>query len=220
MCFSAGASFTAGAALTVAGMATTASVRRPAQRLFSIIPLIFGIQQVAEGWVWVTLQNPGNEALQKFATYFFMIVADVVWPVLIPASILMFEESPERRKILKILLGGGAVLSLYYGTCLALVPQTPEVLNCHINYSGEFVHALIIPAFLLYLVVTIPPFFISTVKWMRWLGTAMFVSVSIAAIFYVKNVSSVWCYFAAVLSILMLFVIREDNKARELSPAT
>ncbi|HNX43266.1 MAG TPA: hypothetical protein PLJ84_00780 [Bacteroidales bacterium] len=213
MCFSATASFTAGAVITAIGVASELKVRKKSQRLFAAVPLIFGLQQIAEGFVWVSLQRPDQLLMQYISTYVFLITADVLWPVMVAASCLLMEENPGKRKILKILLAAGAALSLYYAFCLLSFAVTPEILNCHINYAGEFPHVLVIPAFLVYLVVTITPFFVSGVKGMPWLGAVLFLACVVSVIFYIQNLTSVWCFFAAILSIFIyLLISREKQK--------
>jgi len=212
MCFSAGASFTAGAVISAIGVATIMNVRKPSQKLFAVIPLIFGIQQLTEGFVWLALQNPGHLTIQKISTYIFLVVADVLWPVIIPGSLLLMEENMKKRKALRIFLIAGAVLSLYYAICLINFRVTPEILNCHIYYGSAFIQALMIPAFLFYQVVTLIPLFISGVKGMRWLGLLMFLAVVVTVIFYIKNVTSVWCFFAAVISLVIYRMIRRDPR--------
>jgi hypothetical protein len=220
MCFSAGASFVSGGILSAAGVATIARVRRPSQRLFSFIPLIFGIQQIAEGFVWIGLQDPGHDVIMRIGMYIYLITALVLWPSMVPGSILMMEESPERKKLLKMILPAGLLLSLYYATCLVIFRVDPEIINCHINYGRSFIPALMLPAFLLYIIVTVPSFFVSSLRGMKWLGLVMFISVLITVIFYVRNVTSVWCFFAGALSILIYLVIRYDNKIMAEGKAT
>jgi hypothetical protein len=207
MCFSAGASFTAGAVISAIGIATVAKVSNPAQKLFAFIPLLFGIQQLAEGCVWLTMQNPGHEVIQKTSMYLFLIAADVLWPVMIPGSLLLMEENKKRRKALWVFFSAGAVLSLYYAFCLISFRVTPQMLNCHIYYGGDFIPSLMIPAFLLYIVVSVTPLFISGVKGMYWLGILMFIGCVVTVIFYIKNVTSVWCFFAAIISVGIYRVI-------------
>jgi hypothetical protein len=152
--------------------------------------------------------------LQKAGLYVFLITADVVWPTMVPGSILAMEESPERRKLLKFILPAGMLLSLYYAVCLIHFRVTPEIINCHINYGGSFIPLLMIPAFLLYILVTVSSFLISSVKGMKWLGLVMFVSVVITVVFYVRNVTSVWCFFAAILSVMMFWIIDSSEKKK------
>ena len=54
MCFSASASFVAGVSLTAIGVATVRKAEGPAERPFAMIPLLFGIQQLTEGVIWLT----------------------------------------------------------------------------------------------------------------------------------------------------------------------
>jgi hypothetical protein len=207
MCFSAGASFTAAAVIAAAGVATTANVSKPSQRLFACIPFLFSIQQIAEGFLWLTLLNPDQVILQKINTYLFLIPADVLWPVLIPLSILLMEENVKKRRMIRIFLYAGILLSLYYSICMLLFSVHPVIMNCHIYYGGSFPGKLMLPAFLLYITVTVAPLFISTVKRMYIFGIMMFVACVVSVIFYTKNVTSVWCFFAALLSVLIYWIL-------------
>ena len=57
MCFSATASFSAGAALLIVGAVTVRRARRRAELPFSLIPVLFGIQQLIEGAIWLTFPD-------------------------------------------------------------------------------------------------------------------------------------------------------------------
>ena len=212
MCFSAGASFTAGALIAAAGVAVATKVSKPSQRLFASIPFIFAIQQIAEGFIWLTLQNPDQIILQRINTYLFLIPADVLWPTLIPLSIIFMEENINKRKIIRIFLYAGILLSLYYGSCLLLFKVNPVIMNCHIHYEGTFPEKLMLPAFLLYIIVTITPLFISSVKRMYILGILMFVACVVSVIFYTQDVTSVWCFFAALISAVIFWILKESKK--------
>ena len=214
MCFSAGASFTAGVVISAVGIATIAKVRNPAQRLFAFVPLLFGIQQLVEGCVWLTLQNPDHMIIQKISTYMYLIMGDVLWPVIIPGSLLMMEENAKRRNIIRIMLVAGAVLSIYYAICLISFSVTPQIVNCHIFYGGAFIPALMIPAFLIYIVVTVTPMLVSSIKGMYWLGILMFLACVVTVILYVKNVTSVWCFFAAILSVGIYRMISNEVRMK------
>jgi hypothetical protein len=214
MCFSAGASFAAGAVIAVAGVATMTKVSKPPQRLFASIPFLFAIQQIAEGFLWLTLRNPDQVVLQKISTYFFLIPADVLWPILIPLAMILMEENSIRRNIIKIFLYTGILLSIYYSVCMLLFRINPVIMNCHIYYGGTFPAKLMMPAFLLYVTVTIAPLFISTVKKMYIFGILMFVACVVSAIFYTKNVTSVWCFFAALLSVLIYWILKSNPDTR------
>jgi hypothetical protein len=165
------------------------------------------LQQVAEGFLWLTLQNNDHLVLQQINTYVYLVVADVLWPVLIPLSILLMEENEKRRKVIRIFFINGILVSLYYGVCLMLFSVTPVIMNCHIHYGDPFIVRLMLPAFLLFVTATITPLFISTVKRMYIMGLMMFAGCVVAVIFYAKNVTSVWCFFAAVISVIIYWIL-------------
>jgi hypothetical protein len=54
MCFSASASFIAGTSLSVIGVAAIRRTRARTELPFAMIPLLFGIQQLIEGVIWLT----------------------------------------------------------------------------------------------------------------------------------------------------------------------
>lgn len=56
MCFSAAASFIAGVSLTTIGVVTLKKARNRAEIPFASIPLLFGIQQLIEGTLWLAFR--------------------------------------------------------------------------------------------------------------------------------------------------------------------
>ena len=55
MCFSATASFTAGVPLLLIGVITISRVRNRKDLLYALIPMLFAIQQLIEGALWLTV---------------------------------------------------------------------------------------------------------------------------------------------------------------------
>jgi hypothetical protein len=217
MCFSAEASFAAGVVISAVGVAAVSSVHKPSQRLFAFIPLLFGLQQFAEGCLWLTLQSSNFELVNSICNYIFLITAQVIWPVMMPLSVLLMEEETKRRRILRILLVAGISLSLYYGFYLLTSNVTSEILNCHILYTIESPKTFSLPTFLLYLVTTVAPLFISSVKRMYLMGILMILSLAITVFFYRVHLTSVWCLFAALISIIILWILRSDNASGEMA---
>jgi hypothetical protein len=64
-----------------------------------------------------------------------------------------------------------------------------------------------------YLVPSVIPFFVSTFSRARWMGTLLVVSLAVSAIVQRGALTSVWCFFAAVLSGFMLFAVERDQRA-------
>ena len=154
MCFSAEASFAGGVIISAIGVAVVTKVHKPSQLLFASIPLFFGLQQFTEGVLWLTIPNPEYAGIQKIATYLFLVMADVLWPTLIPLSILMMESNARKRKIMRLLLIAGLSVSIYYTFCLLFLNVTPQIMGYHIKYNSDFSKVIAIPAFIIYLVAT------------------------------------------------------------------
>src|SRR5471030_2723711 len=80
MCFSATASLTAGTALSAIGVASLRLVKTKSERPFALIPLLFGIQQLSEGVIWLTFGH-GAPALRPAMTYLYSFFSHVLWPI-------------------------------------------------------------------------------------------------------------------------------------------
>lgn len=208
MCFSAEASFTGSAIISAIGITTLTKIKKPAQILFAAIPLIFGVQQCAEGILWITLKTGSHESLEQAATYIFLVTALFIWPTMIPLSVWFMEKASKRRTILAYLVVLGCLTSLLYGYCLIFYDVTPQIQSFHIQYVDKFPGILTKILFVLYLITTIVPIFISSIRRMWLFGVLIAVSCLITGIFFTQYLTSVWCFFAAVISILIYWILR------------
>ena len=212
MCFSAEASFAGGIIISLIGVATIRKVHKSSQILFACIPFFFGIQQIVEGFLWITLPMPDYISTQKFFTYFFLIMADFLWPVMIPLSVLLMEENKNKTRLLWVLLVMGFLLSLYYAYCLIFLNVFPQIKGYHILYKTDFPKSVTLFAFAIYLIVTITPLFISSIKRTKLLGIFMFLSCLVSAVFYIQYITSVWCFFAALISVVIFWILKDSKE--------
>jgi len=141
MCFWAGASFGASAVLSIIGTAAIMKARTIPQGLFAGIPVLFSIQQLAEGMLWLSSKNLGLESWQPFFIYTFLVFALAVWPIWLPLTICMLEKDTRRKKILWFLLFTGILVSVGAGFALLFysvrVVQFDRHLHYDINIPGE-----------------------------------------------------------------------------------
>ena len=229
MCFSATASFGASAVLGTLGIITVAKAKTKPQKFFGTIPLLFSIQQLTEGLLWVSLKNADFAGWQSFCTYTFLVFAMAVWPFWIPFTIHKLEADEKRKRLIKVFVWIGAFVAI--GVCFILFSYpvkavTPFCLTCpdsataslrdHLHYEFNIptlVKKLIIAFSVLYIAATIVTPFISTIKKMKWLGLVFLASYLFAVIFYKGFVISVWCFFAAILSFVVLWIILHLRKS-------
>jgi hypothetical protein len=218
MCFSASASFSAGAILTVIGVAAIKKVQHPSQLMFAGIPLIFAIQQMAEGVLWLTLPYAKYAHTQFLVTYIFLFFAEVLWPLWVPLAILFLEKDIFRKKIQIVLVAAGILVSLYLAFCLFTYPVRANIIGYHISYTLLFPPALQTTGIVLYAMATILPPFFSPLKRMWMLGLAILISYIISAIFYEHYILSVWCFFASVISIsVYAIIVKIKNESAKIS---
>lgn len=212
MCFSPEASFTGGVLIFSIGIAAVKNVHKPNQLVFAIIPMFFGIQQITEGFLWLSLQNPDFPNIQKLTSAIFLIMAEILWPIIIPLSVLLIEENKSKKRILWVFLIMGILLSSYYAYCLLNFTVNPQIVNYHIQYNNDFPIAFRNLAFAVYLLATITPLFVSSIKKMHYLGGLMFLSCLISALFFMQYLTSVWCFFAAFISVVIFWILKDSKK--------
>jgi hypothetical protein len=209
MCFSATASFTAGSVLIVLGTITARRVRRRTELPFALIPALFGIQQLIEGALWTTFSS--HEAhFNVVLTHLYSGFSHVLWPLYIPIAILLLEPVHWRRRLLYGLVVAGAATSVYLLYFLVMDPTVSQVVGHHIDYISP--HFYIGEVLVLYVLATCASSLLSSHPAVRWFGVATATSLVLAAAIYTAWFISVWCFFAAAISVIVLlhFVQRPD----------
>lgn len=63
-------------------------------------------------------------------------------------------------------------------------------------------------AFVFYLITTIVPFFVSSARRMWVFGILIAVSCIVTGFFFSQYLTSVWCFFAAIISIIVYWILR------------
>lgn len=201
MCFSATASFTAGTALVAVGAVTVRRSQGVRELPLALIPLLFGVQQLSEGVLWLTLGND-MPTLQSRATNVFSFFSHVFWPVFVPLAFLLVETNRWRRRVLTGFLSVGTMVGLYLLVFLFREPITASMQGRRISYDSP--HFYIGVVLVLYLLATCASGMFSSYRCVNVFGILAF-SLAIAAYeISARTFVSVWCFFAAVLSLLIL----------------
>ncbi len=218
MCFSASASFIAGAGLIAAGCVSLNKVRTREQIPFASIPLLFGIQQLSEGMLWLSINGTIAEKWLWPSALVFLLFAQVIWPAWVSFSMLPVEHDSKRRGVIYGLLTLGAALAIYHVYCLVRYPITVTASAHHIDYLRDFPErpSKIISA--IYLLVTILPLLLSSVNRMKILGIAIAISCLVSYLFFRDFFISIWCFFAAILSVIVIIIMYRWNYKTRSSP--
>ena len=205
MCFSATASFSAGAALAGVSIFSLRSVRRPRETMLAAIPLLFAVQQCIEGFVWLGFTHD-LPLLNRAATVAYAFFAYLLWPIWLPLAVRLIEPSRGRRKLLDVLLVAGAALSLWL-LWLALTHGIVSKLEGrHIEYVSS--SALAVGSTLVYVLATSISPLCSSHRGVKLFGMLALLSFAASYGFFETWLISVWCFFAALLSGVILWQVR------------
>ncbi len=213
MCFSATASFTAGTVLLGLGVLTLKSASRPRELPFAAIPLLFAIQQLSEGVIWLTFQYEAP-LLNAVMTHVYSFFSHVLWPVYVPLAVLMIEPKGWHRNALLAFVVIGVAVGGYLLYVLLAYPVESRPTSQHIEYISPHFYAGVVMT--LYLLSTAISPMLSTHRMVKVFGYLALLSFAAAYYFYATWFISVWCFFAALLSVVIFlhFVMRKAERPR------
>lgn len=200
MCFSASASFIAGGGLVALGGASFVIAKKE-KKILAAIPLLFGIQQISEGFQWERL-NLGTTS--PIAGYIFLFFAFILWPIYVPTFVWLLDK--KRKNILRWFMFLGIIVAVYFIWLMFTQVVAIAKINACIGYSfSNF--PLVYPVLLVYLTAIFGPLLISSHRAFRRFGIVAFVLAIISWIFYFYTFTSVWCFFAAIVSSIFFVYI-------------
>jgi len=192
-------------ALGLTGAAGLVAVAR-AQRLkdlpLAAVPFLFAGQQGIEGALWLSLPVAPEGAASSIFTYLFLILAKSIWPAYAPLAVFMVEPNQGRRRLLAVCAAAGAVAALYFLGSIFSSPHSAIIESGHIVYSAEPNLPMVIS--LLYLLATVVAPLLSSQRMVLLFGAIVFVGSIVTYLFYWEAYTSVWCFFAAAGSVVIL----------------
>jgi len=176
------------------------------------IPLLFAGQQFAEGLLWLALSQNGGDVLRIASTQAFLALAEVVWPIFAPLSVYFVEADEKRRRRLLILVIYGAAVAVALLIGMVAWPYDASVVGLSISYARD----LAAPRWsvLPYLASVSLPFLISSHRLLNIFGLVLIAAFVVTAILFAAVFLSIWCFFAAGLSaVIVLFSLTAERRA-------
>jgi hypothetical protein len=216
MCFSAPISFATSALLLPIGLVSFIKAYRyqPNYIGFSLIPIFFAIQQFIEGFVWLNLQTTHSKMTNLFG-YSYLFFAYCFWPAYFSFAIQRIESIHYKKR----LMGYAGVL----GIVLALILYLPIIYNHpslrisiaqhSIYYSCQFNPIQQVLYNFFYLGILFFSCMIADNRKINLFGLAIMISYVVSGLFYIYSFTSVWCFFAAILSVLVYKVIPNTHRS-------
>ena len=211
MCFSSTASFTSSILLGTVGVITNRVNKDPMQTPVASIPIVFGIQQGIEGFIWLALENEKYAHWLSPSSKAYLFFAMIFWPLFVPFAYAWAEKIPSRKKAINVLFAFGVIEASFLGYYLLTSRAEVSISGQHIHYAIG-VDRWDYPMTIIYGLATMLPPFISTIPYSSFTGYTLLLSFVVTRIFFQEHVISVWCYFAAICSMSVWLVLREQNK--------
>lgn len=218
MCFSATVSYSAAAVLVTTGAYAVrqASALPLPYRLLALTPILFGIQQGFEGLAWQEVDAGRAGAAVPYALGFHFF-SHFLWLWWFPLCSYLVETRRLRRRlflglgIFGALAGGLVFFTLLFNPELMSVAVRGHSLVYHTSspYSGSI--SIPIPASALYGLIVLVPLLFSSHLHFRIFGVLTALSVVLASLSYGYAFVSVWCFFAAVLSLYLAFIVYREK---------
>ena len=212
MCFSAPGSIVTGTVLAASGLYAIeqAKDRDKSFLMFASIPFFFGIQQLIEGVVWIAFGK--DQAMVAMASQAYVFFAFAFWPFFSPLAVY-FAEKPANvflKRLLWLLILVGLVIGLlaYFPILLGSVRLIVQVVHHSISYDTDRPEILKRVYLSLYLLSVIVPFLVVRDLKMKVFGVLLIFSVLMSYLFFSYAFDSVWCLFAAVLSLYIIYIMR------------
>ena len=215
MCFSATVSYSAAAVLVTTGLYTVHQARRlPVPYwMWAAIPVFFGFQQAFEGRVWQMLDAGNAGAAVPYALGFHFF-SHFLWLWWLPLCSYLVEPGKIRKRV----IGGCAIFGAFAGTLVySVMLSHPEWMSVAVREHSIYysfsvpyrssIHLPITPA-ALYALTVLVPLLLSSHSKIRIFGGLTALSMVLTAQAYSAAYVSVWCFFAAALSLYLVYMIR------------
>ena len=195
------------------GALTLKSASRPRELMFAAIPLLFAVQQLTEGVIWLTFRYDAPQ-INRVMTQVYAFFSHVLWPAWIPPAVLLMEAPGRRHRVLLTFVAAGAAVGAYLLYVLMTFPAVSRPTGQHIEYLSP--HFFAAEVMTLYLLATTVSPLLSTHGVVKIFGALALLSFGAAYYFYTTWFISVWCFFAALLSavIYMHFAMRGRKRSQ------
>ncbi|MFA5375464.1 MAG: DUF6629 family protein [Dehalococcoidia bacterium] len=210
MCFSAPASLAASGVLGISGIAILRMPKKKTEIPLSLFPIIFAVHQLVEGILWLSLTGVISDTYKAGAVYAYAFIAFVFWPIFVPFSMYMVETGRMRRKLIILCQLVGLYIGISFLISLVQGPVDATALSHSISYQIKGPAKSLAP----YLIAVSVPLLLASNKRLVILGAALLLSCGAAAYMACSNTfPSVWCFYAAIMSLIIYLYFRYQAKA-------
>jgi hypothetical protein len=213
MCFSPEGDLVGGLVVTVIGVDACLHLRgRPEYRLIAPFPILLGLHQIDETFVWWQLQGHVAHSVGVVAMWIYLLFAFVVLPTLVPTMVFLLEPRDRRKVIAPFLTLGVVTSAVLLETMLSGHPDA-TLGAYHVAYSIGLQHGMVIIG--LYILATCGSMMASGQRNVVWFGAVNLVAVIVLARLCANGFASLWCFYAALASGAIALHMRFAKSAKQ-----
>ena len=207
MCFSAQADVVGGLVVTAIGLDVVGHLDgRRKHMVLAALPLLLGVHQLVEAFVWWGLQGHVSEGIGRVATWIYLLIAFVVLPVFVPLGVMWLEPDRRRRSVMLVFVVLGAAVSAVLLAAMARGPAKAVLGHNHLSYSTDLHAGFVVVV--AYVVATCGSLIISSYRDVAAFGIVNLVAVAVLAKLTIDGFASLWCGWAALSSAALALHLR------------
>lgn len=201
------ANFTLSGAIAVIGILTLRKASTPNEVVFASLPLLFALHQFTEGFVWLGVSGLIEPRALHLAEGIYVFYAQGLLQFLVPLAIWLLEPSGVRKQLIFILMILGGVLTAYTMWGLSVEQTTVTLENNTLSYINPLTHNKLFGS--IYILTTCGSLMLSRSVSIQLFGWLNFIGLS--AVYFIRPnaITSLWCFYAAVISVLLYFYFVE-----------
>jgi hypothetical protein len=212
MCFSAQADVAGGVFAGLVGIDALRHVRYKSERMLASLPLLFGIHELIEAFVWWGLTDQISWTVGGTAVWVYLAFAFVLLPIVVPMAVMAVEPDKGRRNAMIALTVVGVLVSIIYVVAMMSHPVNARIDGHSIVYSVHLGDNGTVNAF--YLIATCGLLLISSHRHLVFFGAVNAVAVAVLLVVASDANTSLWCAWAAITSIAIAAHLRLAHRAR------
>jgi hypothetical protein len=212
MCFSATADFAGSVVLGAVGVATLREVKNRRELLLAAMPCLFAVHEFIEGFVWLGLDGDLSQRVMHDAGAAYVLYAQGLLPFVLPLSVFLIEPTKrQRNRMLGFVILGG-LLALYLTWGLIAYPLDISMQSHSVLYDNVITNTTLVA--ILYVTATCGSLFFSGFRQPVDLAWANLVGLLVVMLVKRYAFTSVWCAYAAVVSVIIYFFFRRTRLRR------
>jgi hypothetical protein len=199
MCFSAQADVFGGLVVGAIGVDVLRHVNgRREHRALAALPLLLGLHQLDEAFVWWGLQGHVSATVGHVAMWIYLLVAFVVLPAYVPIAMLALEPKGSRRGGMVPFVALGGVVSIVLLAAMLRGPVAATLGHNHLRYTTDLSAGVLVVAG--YVLATCGSLILSGYRDIAIFGIVNLVAVAVFAKLAIDGFASLWCGWAAFSS--------------------